>query len=160
VPPERENTQLQILTGWKAIANYLRKGVRTLQRYERQMGLPIHRPGGRSSVVAIRGELDNWLASRNQLDSAAAHRALDSRTREVRANFLLIDSAIGLTFSGMALTARDPDKRRRTTQAARNAYLTVMRLRAGTDLLDAERDTLEANLQRLRDELQSLGQNI
>jgi len=53
----------QFLSGWKEIANYLGKGVRTVQRYERHMGLPIRRPAGKSngSVVATRGELDAWV---------------------------------------------------------------------------------------------------
>lgn len=53
----------QFLSGWKEIANYLGKGVRTVQRYERHMGLPIRRPAGRSSgsVVATRAELDAWV---------------------------------------------------------------------------------------------------
>jgi hypothetical protein len=53
----------QFLSGWKEIANYLGKGVRTVQRYERQMGLPVRRPAGRScgSVVAVRAELDGWV---------------------------------------------------------------------------------------------------
>ena len=32
--------QLEIFSGWKDIANYLGKGVRTIQRYERELGLP------------------------------------------------------------------------------------------------------------------------
>jgi len=53
----------QFLSGWKEIANYLGKGVRTVQRYERHMGLPVRRPAGRSSgsVVATRAELDAWV---------------------------------------------------------------------------------------------------
>ncbi|GEM_PF-1588091 len=53
----------KILTGWKEIANYLGRGVRTMQRYESQYGLPIHRPVGkeRSSVMAFSDELDQWL---------------------------------------------------------------------------------------------------
>jgi len=39
----------QILSGWKEIANYLGKGVRTVQRYERYMGLPVRRPAGKPS---------------------------------------------------------------------------------------------------------------
>ena len=53
----------QFLSGWKEIATYLGKGVRTVQRYERYMGLPVRRPAGRSSgsVVATRAELDAWV---------------------------------------------------------------------------------------------------
>lgn len=52
------------LVGWKAIAAYLGKDVRTVLRWERDRGLPIHRPpGGRGqSVYAIAEELDRWIA--------------------------------------------------------------------------------------------------
>ena|SRR5438477_7884587 len=53
----------QFLSGWKDIANYLEKGVRTVQRYERELGLPVRRPAGKStgSVVATTAELDAWV---------------------------------------------------------------------------------------------------
>lgn len=53
----------QILSGWKDIANYLGRGVRTVQRYERLLGLPVRRPAGKSSgsVVATQAELDAWV---------------------------------------------------------------------------------------------------
>jgi hypothetical protein len=44
--PKPETVRPEILSGWKDIANYLGKGVRTVQRYGREMGLPIHRPAG------------------------------------------------------------------------------------------------------------------
>jgi len=49
----------------EGIAGYLRKGVRTVQRYERQLGLPIRRPAGkpRGSVLATKSELDAWVAA-------------------------------------------------------------------------------------------------
>ena len=55
----------QILSGWKEIANCLGKGVRTVQRYERYMGLPVRRPAGKSSgsVVATKAELDAWVSA-------------------------------------------------------------------------------------------------
>jgi predicted DNA-binding transcriptional regulator AlpA len=58
--------QSRILSGWKDIANYLGKGVRTVQRYERELALPVRRPAGktRGSVIATQSELDTWVASR------------------------------------------------------------------------------------------------
>jgi hypothetical protein len=57
--------QSQFLSGWKEIASYLDKGVRTVQRYERELGLPVRRPAGKptGSVVATRAELDAWIAA-------------------------------------------------------------------------------------------------
>jgi len=59
------NSQLEILSGWKQIADHLGKGVRTVQRYERELGLPIRRPAGKSggSVIATAGELDAWVTA-------------------------------------------------------------------------------------------------
>lgn len=55
----------EVLSGWKDIANYLGKGVRTVQRYERELGLPVRRPAGRTkgSVIATQSELNAWVAS-------------------------------------------------------------------------------------------------
>jgi hypothetical protein len=59
----RKSEPAQFLSGWKEIANYLGKGVRTVQRYEMQLQLPVRRPAGRpwGSVVATRTELDAWV---------------------------------------------------------------------------------------------------
>lgn len=65
------NSQLEILCGWKEIAHHLGKGVRIVQRYERELGLPIRRPTGKSSrpgkssgsVIATAGELDAWVVA-------------------------------------------------------------------------------------------------
>jgi hypothetical protein len=56
----------EILSGWKDIANYLGSGVRTVQRYEQELGLPVHRPAGKKqgSVIATKSELDAWIESR------------------------------------------------------------------------------------------------
>jgi len=52
------------LDGWKAIANYLDRDVRTAQRWHAQRGMPVyHVPGGsHGSVFADPDELDEWLA--------------------------------------------------------------------------------------------------
>jgi len=52
-----------LLSSWKEIANYLHRGIRTVQRWEVELGLPVRRPAGkrRSAVIAFRAELDEWL---------------------------------------------------------------------------------------------------
>jgi hypothetical protein len=52
-----------VLNSWKEISTYLGRGVRTVQRWEAELNLPVHRPRGksRSAVVAFRQELDEWL---------------------------------------------------------------------------------------------------
>lgn len=61
--PKKEVAPPQFLSGWKEIASYLGKGVRTVQRYERQMGLPVRRPARKAwgSVIATKAELDAWV---------------------------------------------------------------------------------------------------
>ena len=60
---QKKTRPLEILSGWKSIARHLGMGVRTVQRYERLMGLPIRRPNGRmqGSVLATKSELDAWV---------------------------------------------------------------------------------------------------
>lgn len=57
---ERENRRLST---WKEIAAFLDCDVRTCLRWEKERGLPVHRPegGGKSRVYAWTGELDRWL---------------------------------------------------------------------------------------------------
>jgi hypothetical protein len=63
-PELRSNT----LQSWKEIASYLKRGVRTVQRWERNSGLPVRRPrpGDRSPVFAFPEELDVWMRSRKR----------------------------------------------------------------------------------------------
>jgi adenylate cyclase len=54
------------LDSWKEIAAYLKRGVRTAQRWEREEALPVRRLKHETlgSVYAFRSELDRWWASR------------------------------------------------------------------------------------------------
>jgi hypothetical protein len=59
-----EATNRRILNGWKQISNHLDRGVRTAQRWEALLGMPVHRPAlkDRSAVVAFSDELESWLS--------------------------------------------------------------------------------------------------
>lgn len=54
------------LDSWKEIAVYLRRGPRTVQRWEQQLGLPVHRlaHSQRGQVFAYKPELEAWWNSR------------------------------------------------------------------------------------------------
>ena len=54
----------ELLNSWKEIAAYLQHGVRTLQRWERELDLPVRRPHERrrSPVMAFKSELYHWLS--------------------------------------------------------------------------------------------------
>jgi PAS domain S-box-containing protein len=49
------------LTCWKEIADYFGKDVRTVQRWESQLGMPIRRPSP-NIVIAVPKDLDEWIA--------------------------------------------------------------------------------------------------
>src|SRR5215469_14961462 len=52
-----------ILNSWKEVAGYVGRGVRTVQRWEVELGFPVRRPRGknRSAVIALKPEIDLWL---------------------------------------------------------------------------------------------------
>ena len=51
------------LAGWKEIARYLNTSVRTAQRWEQELGLPVHHTGSSKgySVFAFEEEFEAWL---------------------------------------------------------------------------------------------------
>jgi TolB-like protein len=53
------------LDSWKEIAAYVRRGVRTVRRWEREEGLPVHRHVHRAlgSVYGFKSEIDAWRDS-------------------------------------------------------------------------------------------------
>jgi hypothetical protein len=77
-PPTEENPSLKPASGrldsWKEIAAYLKREVRTVQRWETSEGLPIHRHLHRSqgSVYAYTSELDAWWHNHTSATDAGA----------------------------------------------------------------------------------------
>jgi len=56
------------LDSWKEIASYLRRDVRTVQRWEKKEGLPVYRHlhDKLGSIYAYRNELTEWFNTRQQ----------------------------------------------------------------------------------------------
>ncbi len=52
-----------MLSSWKEIAHFFGKGVRTVQRWEKTLNLPIRRPPGAPSnvVLARTSDLEAWM---------------------------------------------------------------------------------------------------
>src|SRR6266478_5222396 len=72
----------QRLDSWKAIAAYLKRDKRTIQRWEAHEGLPIHRKlhDKLSSVYAYKSEVDEWCeGSRSPLTAMQAEYSLPRR---------------------------------------------------------------------------------
>jgi hypothetical protein len=54
----------EILESWKDIARYLEKDIKTCRRWEKELGLPIHRidnTASRTNVFAYKEEINQWL---------------------------------------------------------------------------------------------------
>jgi hypothetical protein len=92
-----------ILTSWKEIGHYLGKGVRTVQRWEREAGLPVRRQTTPSphAVIAISEELDGWARSRTRGPSGALAGALQreidvlhEENAELRARLDVLEAAM------------------------------------------------------------------
>lgn len=52
-----------VLQSWKEISAHVGRTDRTLQRWERKFGFPVHRPSGksRSAVIAVVSEIEEWM---------------------------------------------------------------------------------------------------
>lgn len=78
-PGTPDNAPSVRLDSWKEIAAYLGKVERTVKRWESVRSLPVHRPpGGRASVYAFTGELDQWLKSTREADLEESMVSLSS----------------------------------------------------------------------------------
>jgi len=89
---------MELLSGWKEIAERLHLGIRTAQRWER-LGLPVRRVSDSpcSPVVAIPDEIELW-----------------ARTRDVRSDANLLATNRFLMGQGVALREKHARARRQT----------------------------------------------
>ncbi len=67
------------LDSWKEIAAYLKRDIRTVQRWEKCEGLPAHRHlhTKKPTVYAYKSELDTWFRERQPRDDPAADAAFE-----------------------------------------------------------------------------------
>jgi hypothetical protein len=70
-----------LINSWKEIAAYLGRGIRTVQRWESELRLPVHRTRGRarSAVMAFKSELNTWM--RNGEGRSTRHPLQFSKSR-------------------------------------------------------------------------------
>jgi hypothetical protein len=70
-----------VLRTWKEVASYLGRGVRTVQRYERDFYLPVRRVSGRKSgsILAFPEDLDQWLKQSSSKDNPPTMQNLRER---------------------------------------------------------------------------------
>jgi len=95
--------------------------------------------------AAARPTVDELLASRERMNRATTE-------------FLKLDLQTALTFAGIARQTRDQIRKKRNCTAARRAYDTVVRLVDRVELSVEDGRVVRHGLQRLRTELESLGE--
>ena len=101
------------LESWKEIAGHLKRGVRTVQRWERKEGLPIYRQQhlNGSTPYAFKTELDAWRNNRHENHAADAANGVkpvrSARRRWVTAAGVTI--LIGLSIAAWRGLSNGPD---------------------------------------------------
>jgi phage terminase Nu1 subunit (DNA packaging protein) len=127
---EIEKRQGAVLNSWKEIAAYVKRGVRTLQRWERELGLPVRRSRQRrhSPVMAFKSELDQWLSN---LGTAAPSSqtavtvwqlpALERRLQQLQAQTEIVRGQIRRINSRGVETAENPGSDHNGTPAPRKS---------------------------------------
>ncbi len=111
-----------VLTSWKEIARYLGKGVRTVQRWEQEFGLPVRRPVGalqKSAVLLHREDVETWLATRFSARSTEIVELNHERRTQHQARSALRESlrqASELRFAHRALTLQISESIRQLTE--------------------------------------------
>jgi Tol biopolymer transport system component len=98
----QSESQSSRLGSWKEIAAYLKRGERTVRRWEKTEGLPVHRHihDKAASIYAFSGELDAWIQTRGEETQACAVSGVPLSRRRSRLNIFLTALA-GLVAGGV-----------------------------------------------------------
>src|ERR1700686_1720672 len=83
--PPTDETRLE---SWGEIAAYLRREIRTVQRWERYQGLPVRRLqiGKLGTVYAFRSELDKWYRERQPAAESGEENGEHAENSEIAAH--------------------------------------------------------------------------
>ena len=93
VPIDRRSPpEVDRLESWKEIAGYLGREVRTVQGWEKNEGLPVHRHqhARQGSVYAFKSELDAWREARKQIPEEPAAPAEPAPEKPARTGRLAL----------------------------------------------------------------------
>ena len=95
----------EILDSWKEISQYLSRTVRTCQRWEVELGLPIHRLDGspKASVFAYKHELDQWLDEKLHEHEVPQKRALSLFIHKHRPLFIASSVLIAVVVAAVII---------------------------------------------------------
>ena len=94
------------LESWKEIAVYLKRSVRTLHRWEKEEGLPIHRQLHKDlgSVFAYKNELDTWALGRSLRTALQGH--IQERASSLMTIAVTVAAAAVVIGSGLYVIGR------------------------------------------------------
>ena len=103
------------LESWKEIAAYLNRSVRTLHRWEREEGLPVHRQLHKElgSVFAYKSEVDAWSRARSvraEVCENHRERGLPNRSRIVVTTTLSVAVVLIVSFSYFVARGSRPER--------------------------------------------------
>ena len=154
-----------LLNSWKEIAEYLNCGVRTAQRWHRDLHLPVTRvrSGRRGPVMARSEALDDWMIHRSSsvtaMETWERSSAATERTVREGNSFLWLELETGQNFAELAKTSKHPATIGRRRRAARKAYDTIHHyLSRKTYLPKSQLKTFHEELRAFRRELEQLGE--
>ena len=112
-----------VLGSWKEIAQFMGKGVRTVQRWEQELKLPVHRPSAsrKGVVIAFPEELQRWIKQQAGSSNGGARSAELTRMKEYSAelhertsilikNLALIREQCKKAFDSAQRVQRGPEK--------------------------------------------------
>lgn len=121
----------KFLNSWKEIAAYLHCGVRTVQRWESALGLPVVRPHGRahSPVLAACADIDDWVRLRSRkVQTQISVGATARMTPQLPLKLLNSGIDLGVTFATMAISShlRGTDTAQRLRSRATQIHRLVL----------------------------------
>ena len=91
----------EILDSWKAISAYLEKDRKTCYRWEKELGLPVHRiddQSSKSKVFAYASEIDLWLR-----EKAAKNEITGKKRGTKKRKILLLTASCILAIATLAI---------------------------------------------------------
>src|ERR1035438_6862335 len=102
---ESQTTTDDRLDGWESISGYLGWHVRTVIRWEKQKGLPVHRIAGgkRQPVYAYRHEIDMWFQGSGALALIGGRAVAIPEQKVDRKSTRLNSSHLGISYAVFCL---------------------------------------------------------
>ncbi len=105
----------EILDSWKAISEYLGRDIKTCARWEKELGLPIHRidqDSSRSNVFAYKSEIEEWLKNKTHLEKIQRKHNLKKRWAiigSVSALVLVLAASVSLFVANGKFSSNAPE---------------------------------------------------